>query len=290
MPENGVELVSHRDALTSEEFVMVCKAAVSLGISKIRVTGGEPLVKKNIINILKDIRKIDGLSELCLTTNGVLLKKYAKDLKDAGVDRLNISIDSCDKERYRYITRIGDVSDVREGIDEAIKCGFKKIKINTVLIGGINDVEIEDMIKLTYDNDIDVRFIELMPIVDNDEFTEKNYVSGKIVLDKLKDCEEIDVKDSVAKLYHIKGAKGNIGIITPLSNLFCKDCNRIRVTFDGKVKPCLHSDSEYNLKGLDVDGIKKVLEKAILDKPKEHKKLDYHNRSDANRNMNMIGG
>lgn len=290
MPEDGVKKLEHIDVLTNEEIINICEVAVSLGIKKIRVTGGEPLVRKGIIDILENIKMIKGLNELCLTTNGVLLSKYINDLKRVGVDRLNISLDTLAPTKYKKITRLGDLDVVKKGIDEALGVGFKKIKINTVLIGGFNDDEIEKIVGLTYDYDIDVRFIELMPMTYVGFFDEKSYIKGDEVLKKFKNYEQIESGRSVAKLYKLNGAKGNFGIITPVSNHFCKECSRLRVTFDGKIKPCLHSSDEINIKGLSKPEMIEKFKEAIMKKPESHDTLDAVNRSKANRDMNRIGG
>lgn len=290
MPKDGVRLLSHENVLTNEELILACKVAVSLGITKIRVTGGEPLIKKNIIEILKNIRNIDGLKELCITTNGTLLKKYAKKLYDIGVDRINISLDTLDKDKYKYITRIGNFDDAWNGINEVLKYNFKKIKINTVLIGGFNDNEIEKLVKLIYDYDIDVRFIELMPMISEKFFGENAYIKGEDILKRFNNYDVIDSKRGVAKLYKLDGAKGNLGIITPVSNHFCAECCRLRVTFDGKLKPCLHSSDEISIKGLDEEKMKEKFIEAIRKKPESHDLLSAYSRSKANRNMNAIGG
>lgn len=290
MSEDGVKKLEHIDVLTNEEIINICEVAVSLGIKKIRVTGGEPLVRKGIIDILENIKMIKGLNELCLTTNGVLLSKYINDLKRVGVDRLNISLDTLDPTKYKKITRLGDFDVVKKGIDEALGVGFKKIKINTVLIGGFNDDEIEKIVGLTYDYDIDVRFIELMPMTYVGFFDEKSYIKGDEVLKKFKNYEQIESGRSVAKLYKLNGAKGNFGIITPVSNHFCKECSRLRVTFDGKIKPCLHSSDEINIKGLSKPEMIEKFKEAIMKKPESHDILDATNRSKANRDMNKIGG
>lgn len=290
MPEEGVKKITHEDMLTSDEILMACEVAVSLGIKKIRVTGGEPLVRKGLLDILRSIRKINGLSELCLTTNGVLLNEYVHDLKNIGVDRINISLDTFDAEKYKYITRIGDIKNVKDGINETLKLGFKKIKLNVVLIGGFNDNEIEDFVNLTIDNDIDVRFIELMPMTHIEAFDKTAYIKGEEVLKKFKDFDKVESGRGVAKLYKLKGAKGNFGIITPVSNHFCKECSRLRLTFDGKLKPCLHSSDEINIKGLSRDEMIEKFKYAIMKKPESHDVLDAVNRSHAERNMYMIGG
>ena len=298
MPEDGVCKKSHEDMLTQEEILNVIKAASKLGITKIRLTGGEPLVKKNIVDIVREIKKIDGIEEICMTTNGVLLDKYALDLKNAGLDRVNISLDTLDNDKFKYITRIGNLDTTLKSIDKAIEVGFKKIKINVVLIGGFNDDEIIDFTKLTFEKPIDVRFIELMPMYDSGDFGENAYISYNDVLDKIKkyydgknEIKKIDSnKGSVAKLYHIDGALGNIGFISPVNDHFCADCNRIRLTADGKIKPCLHSNQEILVKGLKEDEIVEKIKEAIYSKPEKHDILSYTSRSHAERNMNQIGG
>ena len=298
MPEDGVCKKSHEDMLTQEEILNVIKAASKLGITKIRLTGGEPLVKKNIVEIVREIKKIDGIEEICMTTNAVLLDKFAFDLKNAGLDRVNISLDTLNKDKFKYITRIGDLDTTLKGIDKAIKVGFKKIKINVVLIGGFNDDEIIDFTKLTFEKSIDVRFIELMPMYDSGDFSENAYISYNDALNKIKkyydgknEIKKIESdKGSVAKLYYIDGSLGNIGFISPVNDHFCAECNRIRLTADGKVKPCLHSNQEILVKGLKEEEIVEKIKEAIYSKPEKHDILSYTSRSHADRNMNQIGG
>ena len=298
MPMEGIKKNTHDQTLTYEEIITAVKVASKLGIKKIRLTGGEPLIKKDIIKLASNIKQIDGIKELCITTNGLLLKQYAKDLKLAGVDRLNVSLDTLNEEKYRYITRVGELKDALAGIDEALKVGFDKIKINSVLIGGFNDDEIIDMASLTLKQDTDVRFIELMPMYDSGDFDEKSFIKGSVVIDKLekeygKDNITIvndDKYRQVARLYKIKNAKAMVGIISPVSNHFCYECNRIRLTSDGKLKPCLHSNEEISIKGLNENEMEEKFRMAIEHKPKQHEVLSYINRSNANRNMNEIGG
>lgn len=287
MPEGGCKFKEHSECLTEEEMIAICKVAVKFGVTKIRVTGGEPLVKKNIISIISKIREIDGVKELCLTTNGVYLPKYSKDLINAGIDRVNISLDTMKEDKYKKITRIGNLKDALDGIKVALNAGFKKVKINAVLIGGFNDDEIENFVNLTIANDVDVRFIELMPMFK--VFDDSAFIKGDVVLEKVKNWSQLG-NEGVTKLYKLDGAKGNFGIITPLSNHFCKECNRMRVTFDGKLKPCLHSSDEISIKGLTIEEMEEKYREAIMKKPKEHDTLDHDNLSSANRNMNMIGG
>lgn len=292
MPLIGIEDKSHSDIISEEEILSTVKVAVGLGIKKIRLTGGEPLVKKNIVSIVRNIKNINGVEELCLTTNGTLLPNLAKDLKEAGLDRINISIDSLKPDKYEYITGGGKLEQALAGLEAAYNTGFKKIKINSVLIGGFNDSEIEDFANITMDRDIDVRFIELMPMYDSGDFGPEAFVPYTIVIDKLKHrgIEQLDADGSVAKLYRIKGAKGKIGLISPVNDHFCANCNRIRLTADGKIKPCLHSSDEISIRGLNENDIKQKIEESIFKKPEKHEELSYISRSHANRNMNQIGG
>lgn len=290
MPEDGVCKKSHFDMLTEDEMITAVEAAASLGITKLRITGGEPLVKKNIVSICQRAAAVEGIKEVCLTTNGVLLPQLAKPLKEAGVKRLNLSLDTLDKDKYAYITRIGKLDTFLAGLDAAFEAGFEKIKINAVLIGGFNDNEIVQLADLTKQYPVDMRFIEMMPMYDSGDFDEKAFIPYTKVLDYLPEAIPVEHDGGVAKLYRLPGAKGNIGLISPVSAHFCGECNRIRLTADGKIKPCLHSADEYSLKGLDFDGMRKVLEEVIWNKPAWHGDLDAIHRSKAGRNMNQIGG
>ena len=290
MPEDGVCKKAHEEMLTEDEMVMAIEAAASLGVKKLRITGGEPLVKKNIVNICKRAASVPGIQEVCITTNGTLLPELAKPLRDAGVSRVNISLDTLNAEKFRYISRVGELHQAAAGIKAALDAGFDKVKLNSVLIGGFNDDEIRDLAELTVRYPLDVRFIELMPMYDSGDFGKEAYLPYTVVLDKLPEAEPVEQDGGVAKLYRLPGGKGNIGLISPVSAHFCGACNRIRLTADGKLKPCLHSGDEYSLKGLDYDGMVKTLETAILSKPQWHGELDAVNRSHAGRNMNQIGG
>ena len=290
MPEEGVCRRDHREMLTEDEFISAVEAAASLGITKLRITGGEPLVKKNIVSICRRAAAVEGIKEVCLTTNGIRLPELGKELRAAGVSRLNLSLDTLDEDKYAYITRIGKLEAFKAGLDAAFEAGFDKIKINAVLIGGFNDNEIEALANLTMEYPLDMRFIELMPIQDHDEFGESAYVPYSRVLEKLPQAVPVPQDGGVAKLYRLPGAKGNIGLISPISAHFCGECNRLRLTADGKLKPCLHAPDEYSIKGLDPEEMKAVFEKAIWNKPAWHGDLDAVNRSKAGRNMNEIGG
>ena len=290
MPEDGICKKDHADMLTEDEIVSAVEVAASLGITKVRITGGEPLVKKNIISICRRTAEVEGIREVCLTTNGVLLPQLAKPLKEAGVKRLNLSLDTLDEDKYAYITRVGKMENFRKGLDAAFEAGFEKIKINAVLIGGFNDDEIVSLANLTREYPLDMRFIELMPMYDSGDFGMAAYLPYSKVLEKLPEAVEVPKDGGVAKLYRLPGAKGNIGLISPVSAHFCGECNRLRLTSDGKLKPCLHAADEYSVKGLDKAGMKAVFEQAIWNKPAWHGDLDALHRSQAGRNMNEIGG
>ena len=290
MPEDGVCKKRHEEMLTQEETVMAVRAAAALGIGKLRITGGEPLVRGNIVDLCRQVSAINGIEEICLTTNGTLLPKLAVPLREAGVSRLNISLDTLDAEKYRYITRCGELSQALAGIEAALAGGFEKIKINTVLIGGFNDSEIADLARLTERYPLDVRFIELMPMYDSGDFGPEAFIPYTAVTDALPELMPLPADGSVAKLYRLPNAQGNIGLISPVSAHFCSECNRIRITADGKIKPCLHSSDEISIKGLNYDGMLETIRSAILSKPQWHGELSYSERSRANRNMNQIGG
>lgn len=294
MPDCGVNKLSHEAMLSEEEMVMAVKAAASLGIKKVRITGGEPLIKKNILSICKNISNIPCIEELCITTNGILLKELGEKLIDCGVNRLNISLDTLDSDKYYTLTRGGDLDKVLSSIDYALNLGFKRIKINSVLIGGINDDEIEQLSNLTIQKDLDVRFIELMPMYDNHEFGKEAYIPVSYVLEKLPQLKKTQTNElntnGPATIYKLPNSKGYIGLISPISNHFCSSCNRLRITADGMIKPCLHSSDEMSIKGLSHEEMVNVLRSSILKKPKCHEEIDNVNISKANRSMNKIGG
>ncbi len=290
MPEDGICKKSHFDMLSEDEMIMAVEAAANLGISKLRITGGEPLVKKNILSICQRAASVKGIDEVCITTNGCFLPRMAKALREAGVSRINISLDTLNAEKYSYITRRGIFDDAIKGLEAAIDAGFEKVKINTVLIGGFNDDEIASLAELTYKYPIDLRFIELMPMYDGGEFGQRAYLCGDEVLRALPQLVQEQTESGVARLYRLPGALGKVGIISPVSSHFCGSCDRIRITADGKVKPCLHSSVEYTIKGLDIDGMESVIKEAILSKPAAHMPLSSTERSGAGRNMNQIGG
>ena len=319
MGEDGILKKDYGDILTEDEMVNAVAAATGLGIKKLRITGGEPLVKKNIMSVCQRTSHVPGIEKTAITTNGILLADMAGELKAAGIKSVNISLDTLDRGRFEYLTRRKGLDRVLRGIEAAVLAGFENVKINTVIIGGFNDDEITGLADLSIQMPVDIRFIELMPMYHGGDFSSDAYISGKAVFQKLpgliaekKDGKEQpedswssvngihsvneklshkeDNYDGVAQMYRFPGAPGRVGFITPLSRPFCSRCNRIRITADGYVKPCLHSRDEYCIKGLESAEMAKVIKKAINAKPMEHSKLSYDIRSKAGRNMNQIGG
>jgi len=290
MPENAVPRTWN--TLKDDEIVEVVEAAVALGITKFRITGGEPLVRPGIEDLVYRIRSIQGVEELAMTTNAVLLAKKAAELKAAGLDRVNISLDTLVPEKFRKITRGGDISTVLNGIQAAFTAGLEPIKLNTVLIGGFNDDEIFKMCELTRSCPIDVRFIELMPIgSDIYQFPEEAYIPCSVVLEKVPELVRVDEgKGSVTRLYRLGNSRGRVGLISPLSCDFCGTCNRLRLTADGCLKPCLHSFEEIHIKGLHGAELEWALKLAIAHKPRQHAVLSATERSQSKRTMNRIGG
>lgn len=288
MPSAGVVKCSHDDILSIEELVKIAQASVACGITKIRITGGEPLVRKGVIDICKKIASIKELKELCFTTNGSLLEENAYKLKNAGVDRLNISIDTLNAEKFMSITRGGNIDTVFKGIRAAEKAGFSKLKLNVVLIGGFNDDEIPDFVNLTRENNWEIRFIELMPIGECSNWGRGNFIPLSRVLEACPELEQIK-SDGVARRFHVLGYAGNVGLISPMSHKFCSQCNRVRVTADGKFKPCLHSDMELSLRGYNGVQLVRRIQQGIMLKPESHTMIE-DGTSAAKRTMNGIGG
>ena len=287
MPAEGVCKRPHADILSVEELVEIGRAAVACGVKKIRLTGGEPLVRRGILDICRGLRAIPDLEELCLTTNGSLLSSMAAPLREAGVDRLNISLDTLRPDRFREMTRLGTLSDVLEGIQSAEDAGFTNLKLDTVLIGGFNDDEIGDFLLLTMEHPWEIRFIELMPMGPCAEWEKFCFLSVDSILQRYTTLQKIGTQ-GVARRYRLPGAKGTIGLISPMSHDFCADCRRIRVTADGKLKGCLHSREELPLRGLHGKDLEDAICRGILQKPQRHHLAEHP--SDTPRTMNQIGG
>lgn len=307
MPTKGLAPIEHKQILSYEEIVRILRVAVNIGVRKIRITGGEPLVRRNVSYLIATIKNIEGIKDLSLTTNGVLLEQYAEELVDAGIDRVNISLDSLRPDRYREITRGGDIDMVLNGIEAAERAGLIPIKINMVPIRGLNDDEIEEFAKITLKAPYQVRFIEFMPF-DTNRWSHEKFISA----DEIKSIAEgigplIPVairKSGPAKYYRFQGAAGVVGFISPLSNHFCGECNRLRLTADGKLRPCLFSETEIDLKpalhgGASDDEIERLIRLSIEVKPKGHTikiqnptefSKQIKDREKIRRPMSKIGG
>lgn len=288
MPEHGVPKRAHSEICSLEELCDMAAAAVSLGVRKVRITGGEPLVRRGVVSLCQMLCALPGLEELCLTTNGVRLPELAAPLREAGVDRLNISLDTLRPERYRSITRIGELSSVLRGLDAAEAAGFSHTKLNCVLMGGVNDDEIEDFVRLTQACPLSVRFIELMPMGACAKWEKARFLPAGAVLDRVPELEPAGT-DGVSRLYRIPGAAGTVGLIEPMSHAFCAECSRIRITADGKLKPCLHADTEIALRGLHGEALLDAIRQGIARKPERHA-LMRDGESHAGRCMSEIGG
>lgn len=286
MPDAGIEKCAHGDICSLEELRDMAAAAVRCGVRKIRVTGGEPLVRRGAVDFCRMLSEIPGVEELCLTTNGSLLAEQAAALREAGVTHLNISLDTLKEERFRTITRLGALSSVLRGIEAAERAGFEKIKLNCVLLGGVNDDEIADFAALTRAHDWQVRFIERMPMGCGRDFGA--YLPAQAVLERCPELEAIS-HDGVAACYRFPDARGTVGLIAPMSHSFCSECSRVRITADGKLKPCLHSAAELSLRGLSGDELEAAIRRGILMKPERHH-MDETGETEAQRGMFAIGG
>ena len=288
------EIDFNKNILTYEEIIMIVKVGAKLGIKKVRLTGGEPLVRKNIHFLINQLKHIKGIKEINLTTNGVLLGKYAKQLKEAGLCRVNVSLDTLKHERYKNITGEDKLQNVLEGIEKAYQLGLKPIKLNVVVINGINDDEIEDFAMLTKKNEYYVRFIEFMPSKGG-EWSKDKCLSTNEIKKRIEKIEPLipvkSAKSSTANYYKFINGKGIIGFISGVTKPFCNNCNRIRITADGKILPCLFSNIEIDIKkalqkSSSEKEIERLLRLSVDIKPKGYKIKD----NVVERFMSEIGG
>lgn len=278
--------------LSSDEIIKILKSAVSLGIKKVRYTGGEPLIYRDIEKLIKNTSAIREIEDISITTNGILLKDRAAALKRAGLKRVNISLDTLQKNRYKKITRGGNIESVYSAIEQCISINLKPVKINTVVIKGINDDEIGDFINLTKEMPVHVRFIELMPIGEGIRFYKDGFISSAEILKEHPELIFLESKKGqTANIYKAKGSKGTVQFISPVDCKFCNSCNRIRLTSKGAVKPCLHSQKEFQIKPYiySEELLKAAIKSAIMNKPFEHK-LEVENKSECTKGMFQIGG
>jgi len=299
VPQGQIPKLKHEEILRYEEILRLVRVGVSLGISKIRVTGGEPLVRKGITQFLRALSSIEGIKDLSITTNGVLLKDKLEEIRDAGIRRINISLDTLKRKRFRLISGSDKLDSVLQSIDRAEELGFDPIKLNMVVMKNVNDDEIEDFARLSFDRPYHIRFIEYMPIA----LRPGHIMPGHIPTDQIKKrlatlgrLEKVfkGPYDGPAERYRFKGARGEVGFISPMSNHFCSTCNRLRLTAQGRIRPCLLSDQELDIKaalraGASDEELAALLRKAISCKPRAHQLVDQ-NLSRFPGEMSTIGG
>lgn len=288
MPDGIQDKKEHDDIMRDEEIINVVEESVKIGITKIRITGGEPLLRKGIYNLISKINNVKGVKEITITTNATLLVGNVKKLKESGVSRVNFSLDTLDKEKYKFISNTSLTLDYISLIEELIKYDMKPIKINAVLLKGFNDSEIPGFIELANKYSISIRLIELMPVGHLKFDYDKYYISKDDILIRYPELKFVR-KDSVSEYYKIDGNKGFIGFINPISHKFCSQCNRIRLTADGYLKPCLHNNNEILIKEIKGEPLLEKLKDAIKAKPASHT-LDESKANRSDRPMNKIGG
>lgn len=293
MPLEGIPLIPHKAILSYEEISAVVQVAAKLGINKIRITGGEPLVREELPKLIRMLHQIEGIDEVALTTNGILLKKYALELKQAGLRRVNVSLDTLKADRFRYITRLGELKDTLDGIEAARNAGLCPVKINTVVMRGINDDEATNFASMTLKESWHVRFIELMPFGGTTEFVPSSELRQRIMsIGPLKPYSPTS-GNGPARCYRLHGAKGSLCFISPITEPFCSQCNRLRLTSNGQLCPCLLADSGFDLKAAlrsnaSMSGIEGLFLKAVASKPERHHLAE--SIIPGNQNMSRIGG
>jgi len=297
MPPEGVCLMPHEDIIRYEEIYAVVEAASELGINKVRITGGEPLVRAGLTELIRMLSRIDTIDDISMTTNGILLARYAAELKQAGLRRVNISLDSLRRDKFNSITRGGELDDVLKGIDAARSEGLNPVKINMVVISSINDDELLDFAEKTIDEGWNVRFIEHMPFGFK-EAVDSHFVSVAGMRQRLESLGgletcSVSAGNGPAKYFRLPNAKGTIGFITPVSEHFCFLCNRLRLTADGKLRPCLLSEDEIDLKqqlrsGTSSADLKKLIEAVVAGKPSGHRMAEGY--VPKGRPFSQVGG
>ncbi len=304
MPADGIPLIPQREILSYEEIRTIVQTAAGLGISRVRLTGGEPLVRDQLPKLVGMLSELEGVEELSLTTNGTLLKNYARKLKQAGLSRVNVSLDTLKAGRYRDITRHGELSAVLDGIEAARGAGLLPVKINMVVMRGVNDDEILDFARMTIDQEWHVRFIERMPFNRAGDSIPTSEVQQRIAALGELEPRVPPTGNGPAAYYRLPGAAGTIGFITPLSEpAFCSRCNRLRLSAEGRLRPCLLSNDEIDLRtplrnNAPSAELRELVLKAVASKP-EHHRLEEGNATPLkirgaggvmNRNMSRIGG
>lgn len=300
MPEDGVKTISHDNVLRYEEIVRIVRVAVSMGFVHVRLTGGEPLVRADIVTLVERLAAIPGLDDLSMTTNGMLLEKYAGQLAEAGLRRINLSLDTLQADRFRTITRLGDLQKVLRGREAALQAGMRPVKVNTVVVRGMNDDEVVDLARLTLLPDWHVRFIEVMPLGTGTHWSEDGVVPASEIRARVEAGlgRLIAVRGETgvgpARYYQLPGAAGTLGFISAVTEHFCTGCNRLRLTSDGQLLPCLMSNRAIDLRtplraGADNGELRAIFEKAILAKPMGHH-LAEHRLPECVLPMSAVGG
>jgi cyclic pyranopterin phosphate synthase len=300
MPESGVPYENRDEVLTYEEILRLVHLLAQHGLQKVRLTGGEPLVRRELPTLVREIAAIPAITDLGLTTNGVLLARYAQELWDAGLRRINISLDTLQPERFAQIARFAKFDDATAGLAAAEDVGFSPIKLNMVVMRGINDDEVAEMAALTFDHAYDVRFLEYMPIGQVTPWQWKaQYVSNEEVLSALRERFELvpieTAETSTSRVFQIPGAKGRVGVINPISHKFCAGCNRLRLTANGALVPCLSDNYEYDLKtplraGASDQELIQHVQNALAHKPQQSDFEGRAERGGSLRIMAQIGG
>ncbi|MGE5397202.1 MAG: GTP 3',8-cyclase MoaA [Chitinophagales bacterium] len=299
MPDHGLEMKEHYEILSLEEIERLVRIASEIGISKVRLTGGEPLIRRNLTSLVKWIAGIASIDDIALTTNGLLLPGLAKELKMAGLNRVNISLDTLKKDRYQFITRGGELKRALDGLEHALEEGLNPVKLNTVVIRDFNDDEILDFCDLAYQRPIHVRFIEFMPIGEIEFWEQPRMIKTEEIKTIIEQHYQLQPGkpgkgNGPAKYYILKGGRGSVGFISPMSNHFCHECNRLRLTADGRLRGCLYYGKETDLKealrsGASDQDIRALIIDTIESKPAEHHMGEQAWGQD-DRKMYQIGG
>lgn len=298
MPEYGVESLLKEEILTAEEILQVCKAATKLGICKIKITGGEPLVRTGIVELVRQIKKLEGIQQVTLTTNGVRLAEFAEPLQQVGLDGVNISLDSLNREKFQAITRRDKLDSVLQGLKMAWQVGIPSIKVNCLPVQEFNSTELVEFVDLARDRNICVRFIELMPIGMGKQFHPiPNREIFRQIQEKYGELTPVSKKlgNGPATYFHIEGFRGHIGFISAVSQEFCSTCNRIRLTSEGFLKLCLHYNKGVDLKvplrsGITEDELVNLMSQAICIKPLHHHFGEEYFPDAERKTMAQIGG
>lgn len=281
MPPEGVKFTPHQEILSLEEISRVVDAASDIGITKVRITGGEPLVRKNILDLFRYISANPCIDDISLTTNGVLFSDMAEDLKKSGLNRVNFSLDSLNPDTFKEVTRVGNFPDVWRGINKALELNLHPVKLNVVAVRGVNEQEFGDFARLSRELPLHIRFIELMPIGECNPWAVGNFIKAEEILQRLQEeFGPLETKIKIigsgpAQYYRLPGAKGTIGVITAMSNHFCHSCNRLRLTANGQLRPCLYGKQEFDLKtalrsGAGRQELADLIARAIRYKPSQH--------------------